>query len=171
MRKRVDRGTFGCGSDAHTGVWPKVDPSSCWIASGSMWGQIDGRAKLEIAREALGTVLTGLPENTEIGLMAYGHRTKGDCGDIELIVPPASGTGPAIIDAANAMKFLGKTPLSDAVRMAAGDLRSTEEKATVILITDGIETCDADPCALGDRVGGVWRGFHRACGGLWPDRG
>jgi len=117
--------------------------------SGSMWGQIDGRAKLEIAREALGQVLTGLPADTEIGLMAYGHRTKGDCGDIELMVAPAKGTGPAIADAANAMKFLGKTPLSEAVKRAAAELRSTEEKATVILITDGIETCNADPCALG----------------------
>ena len=117
--------------------------------SGSMWGQIDGRPKLEIAREALGQVLSGLPTDTEIGLIAYGHRTKGDCSDIELMVAPATGTGQAIIDAANAMKFLGKTPLSDAVRMAAEELRSTEEKATVILITDGIETCNADPCALG----------------------
>ncbi len=118
-------------------------------ASGSMWGQIDGRAKLEIAREALGTVLAGTPAETEIGLMAYGHREKGSCDDIELVVPPAPGTGQAITDAANAMKFLGKTPLTEAVRRAAGELKSTEAKATVILITDGIETCEADPCALG----------------------
>lgn len=118
-------------------------------ASGSMWGQIDGRTKLEIAREALAGVLAGLPADTELGLMAYGHRTKGDCADIELVVPPAAGSAQAITDAANAMKFLGKTPLTDAVRQAAAELRSTEEKATVILITDGIETCAADPCALG----------------------
>lgn len=118
-------------------------------ASGSMWGQIDGRAKLEIAREALASVLAGIPAETEIGLIAYGHRSKGDCADIELVVPPAAGTAAAITDAANTMKFLGKTPLSDAVRMAAKELKSTEAKATVILITDGIETCNADPCALG----------------------
>jgi Ca-activated chloride channel homolog len=118
-------------------------------ASGSMWGQIDGRTKLEIAREALAGVLSGVPAEAELGLMAYGHRSKGDCADIELVVPPATGTAQAITDAANAMKFLGKTPLTDAVRQAAGELRSTEEKATVILITDGIETCEADPCALG----------------------
>lgn len=117
-------------------------------ASGSMWGQIDGRPKLEIAREALGSVLSALPSDTELGLMAYGHREKGSCEDIELIVPPGTGTAGAITNAANAMKFLGKTPLSEAVRRAASDLRSTEEKATVILITDGIETCNADPCAL-----------------------
>jgi Ca-activated chloride channel family protein len=118
-------------------------------ASGSMWGQIDGRPKLEIAREALGSVLSGLDPAAEIGLMAYGHREKGSCEDIELVVPAAPGTAQAITDAANAMKFLGKTPLTEAVRRAAAELKSTEEKATVILITDGIETCEADPCALG----------------------
>ena len=118
-------------------------------ASGSMWGQIDGRPKLEIAREALASVLSGLDPATEIGLMAYGHREKGSCQDIELVVPPAAGTAEAITDAANHMKFLGKTPLTEAVRRAAAELKSTEEKATVILITDGIETCEADPCALG----------------------
>ena len=40
------------------------------------------------------------------------------------------------------------TPISDAVRLAAEDLRFTEQKATVILITDGLETCEVDPCAL-----------------------
>jgi Ca-activated chloride channel family protein len=118
-------------------------------ASGSMWGQIDGRAKLEIARETLGTVLAATDPATEIGLMAYGHREKGSCTDIELVVPPGAGTAGAITEAANAMKFLGKTPLSDAVKLAAEELKYTEEAATVILVTDGIETCEADPCALG----------------------
>lgn len=118
-------------------------------ASGSMWGQIAGQTKLEIARTALAGVLTSIPADTELGLIAYGHREKGSCADIELIVPPGVSTAPAIADAAAKMQFLGKTPLTDAVRLAASELRSTEAKATVILITDGIETCNADPCALG----------------------
>lgn len=117
--------------------------------SGSMAGKIDGRTKAEIARETVTTVLETLPEEREIGLMAYGHRSKGDCRDIELIVPPAPGTADRIRKAVSGMKFLGKTPLSDAVRQAAGELRFTEEKATVVLVTDGIESCEADPCALG----------------------
>ena len=35
------------------------------------------------------------------------------------------------------------------MKQAAEALGCTEDKATVILITDGIETCDADPCQLG----------------------
>jgi Ca-activated chloride channel homolog len=121
-------------------------------ASGSMWGQIDGKAKLEIARETLKTVLATVPADLELGFMAYGHREKGACDDIELLVPPAAGTSGAITSAADNLKFLGKTPLSDAVRQAAEALRSTEEKATVILITDGLETCNADPCAVGTEL-------------------
>lgn len=117
--------------------------------SGSMWGQIDGRPKLEIARKMVAKALGGIPRDRELGLLAYGHREKGQCSDIELIVPPAAGTAPAILDAVNTMRFLGKTPLSEAVRQAADALRFTEEAATVVLVTDGLETCNADPCALG----------------------
>ncbi len=118
-------------------------------ASGSMWGQINGKPKLQIAREALATVLADIPAETELGLIAYGHRERGNCKDIEVIVKPAAGTAPAVIEAANSMKFLGKTPLSASVIKAAEELRYTEDKATVILITDGLENCNADPCAVG----------------------
>jgi hypothetical protein len=130
----------------------EADPARTIIVmdgSGSMWGQIEGRAKLEIARETVAQVLTTIPQTQELGLMAYGHRVKGDCSDIELVVPVAPGTGPEIAARVKAMNFLGKTPLSEAVRQAAEALRYGEEAATVVLVTDGLETCNADPCALG----------------------
>lgn len=117
--------------------------------SGSMWGQIDGRPKLEIARETVAAVLEGVDPARALGLIAYGHRRKGDCADIELLVPPAPGTAGAIRQAVDGMRFLGKTPLSAAVHQAAEALRYTEDAATVVLVTDGLETCAADPCALG----------------------
>jgi len=120
--------------------------------SGSMWGQIDGKTKIEIAREAMGDVLGNLPADLELGLLAYGHREKGKCSDIELVVPPAAGTADAILSAANSINPKGKTPLSASVRQAADILKFTEDKATVILVTDGIETCNADPCALGKEL-------------------
>lgn len=117
--------------------------------SGSMWGQLDGRPKLEIARQTLADVLVDFPPDRGLGLLAYGHRRKGDCADIELLVAPTPGTASELLSHANTMRFQGKTPLTDAVRRAALDLRATEEAATVILITDGLETCQGDPCALG----------------------
>lgn len=121
-------------------------------ASGSMWGQIDGRPKLEIARETLRKVLPTFSPDLELGLMAYGHRERGNCADIELVVQPGAGTAGAISTAVDRMSFLGKTPLSQAVKEAAEAMRYTEDKATVVLITDGIETCNADPCALASEL-------------------
>ncbi|CAM5520957.1 hypothetical protein MAUB1S_08693 [Mycolicibacterium aubagnense] len=142
-------------------------------ASGSMWGKIDGKPKLEIARQSLRTVLQSLPADREVGFMAYGHREKGSCEDIELIVPPAAGTAGAITTAADSMKFLGKTPLTAAVRKAAEALKYTEDKATVVLITDGLETCNADPCALGKelKASGVNFTAHVVGFGLTADEG
>lgn len=116
--------------------------------SGSMWAQIDGKARITIARETLAEVLSTLPDDLELGFMTYGHREKGNCEDIEMLVEPAVGTGAAIAAAADAINPKGMTPISDAVRLAAEDLQFTEQKATVILITDGLETCEVDPCAL-----------------------
>lgn len=118
-------------------------------ASGSMWGQIEGEAKIGIARRVLADVLGTLPGDLELGLMAYGHRQKGQCSDIETLVAPAQGTAGAISAAANGLSPLGKTPLTASVRRAADELKFEEDKATVVLITDGVETCEADPCALG----------------------
>ncbi|MFZ5961431.1 vWA domain-containing protein [Thalassococcus sp. BH17M4-6] len=116
-------------------------------ASGSMWGQIDGTAKISIAQTVIGDLLGTLPEGQALGLTAYGHRTKGDCSDIETLVAPGAATRDAIAQAVNAVQPKGKTPMTDAVRMAAEALRYGEEKATVILVSDGIETCNPDPCA------------------------
>ena len=121
-------------------------------ASGSMWGQVDGKPKIDIARDALKTLVADWPEGRAVGLVAYGHRQKDDCNDIETLLPAG------VVDAAKIGKIVdgltpkGKTPLSAAVKHAAEALKYTEEKATVILISDGVETCNLDPCALGTEL-------------------
>ena len=121
-------------------------------ASGSMWGQIDGKAKITIAQDVIGELLSTLPEDQELGLTVYGHRRKGDCSDIETLIQPGTGTRDAIAAAVNAIKPKGKTPLSAAVIQAAEALKYTEEKATVILISDGRETCELNPCEVGRKL-------------------
>lgn len=125
------------------------NPSTILVldASGSMWGQIDGVTKIEIARNVIGDLLLEIPQDTAIGLTTYGHRRKGDCSDIETIIPPATGQIHGIADAILEINPRGKTPMTDAVIAAAEALRYTEERATVILVSDGIETCNPDPCA------------------------
>ena len=55
--------------------------------SGSMWGQIDGTAKISIAKTVIEGVVEDWDSGIEPGLIAYGHRREGDCSDIEVISP------------------------------------------------------------------------------------
>lgn len=117
-------------------------------ASGSMWGQMDGRTKKEIAAEVLGSAVGKLPEEQQIGLIAYGHRSKGDCDDIELLVSLSNKSKSAITNAVGKLNPTGKTPLARSAEMAIQSLVESKTKATIILITDGIESCDGDICKV-----------------------
>ncbi len=119
-------------------------------ASGSMWGKVPGGVKIDIAKETVAKLVPSIDPDIELGLMAYGHRTKGDCGDIELLVPPGKNNRDAILAKTRSLIPTGKTPLCDAVMMAAEALKYEESKSTVILVSDGIETCGKDPAAVGD---------------------
>ena len=121
-------------------------------ASGSMWQEIADGYKIHIAQDVINDLLKTLPADQELGLMTYGHRRTGDCGDIELLVPPGVGTRGAIATSIEAIDPKGKTPLSAAVIQAADSLRIEENAATVILISDGRETCNLDPCAVGSEL-------------------
>ena len=121
-------------------------------ASGSMWGQIGGKPKVEIARDAVAGMLATWPEDVWLGLIAYGHRRKGDCADIEVITAPKRLDKTAFSRDVNALQAKGMTPITASVRLAAEQLKFTEQKATVILVSDGEETCKADPCALGQEL-------------------
>jgi Ca-activated chloride channel family protein len=116
--------------------------------SGSMWGQIDGTAKIAIAKAVMAELIDQIPTDFETGLIVYGHRRKGDCNDIEMLIPVGPHNPAAMKAKVQAISPKGKTPLSEAVRQAAQALRYTEERATVVLVSDGLETCDVDPCQL-----------------------
>ena len=135
---------------AATAAKPANSPKMVLVldASGSMWGQIKGQAKIDIAKKVMAELIDGIPSNFQTGLMVYGHRREADCNDIEMMVPVGPHNAAAMKAKVKAINPKGKTPLSEAVRQAAQALRYTEERATVVLVSDGLETCNVDPCAL-----------------------
>jgi Ca-activated chloride channel family protein len=125
--------------------------------SNSMWGQIDGVSKVEIAREVIGDLVDDWDARVQLGLVAYGHRRQGDCSDIQEVIPVGPINASEFSRTINSLVPRGKTPLTDAVRRAAEILNFRDTRATVILVSDGIESCNADPCALARELerGGV----------------
>ncbi len=126
-------------------------------ASNSMWGQIDGKNKIVIARDVVRDVLGDVPAGMKLGVLAYGHRSEGDCNDIETVLPVEAVDADRYMSVIDGINPKGKTPLTEAVRRAAEELKYDDVPATVILVSDGIETCNADPCALAAELasGGV----------------
>lgn len=113
-------------------------------ASGSMWGQVAGEAKIVGARRVVGQVADRLADATPFALVAYGHRREGDCADIETVLAPAPLDRPALGRAVAGLTPKGKTPITAALEQA---FAAAPHGATIVLVTDGLETCGGDPCA------------------------
>lgn len=117
-------------------------------ASGSMWGQVEGKTKIEIAKEVLTGLIQELPAQVNVGLVAYGHRRRGDCNDVEDLIPLGPVDKNALIKRIKAINPKGKTPITLSIKSTAEKLKTIEEKTSIILVSDGKETCEGDPCAL-----------------------
>ncbi len=118
-------------------------------ASGSMWGQLPDRStKLNVAKKVLNEFVGGDFAGYDLALRAYGHRHKDDCEDSELVVPfgPPDQVTQPMRDFVAKTNALGRTPITYSLQRALTDFG--DRAGEIILITDGIESCDADPCAL-----------------------
>lgn len=124
-------------------------------ASNSMnafWGN---EPRITVARRVLHDALAPLEKvpGLELALRLYGHQTriepgKQDCDDTRLEVPFAKGNTRAIRNKMNEVRCLGTTPIARSLERAAGDFPDNTARNVIILITDGIEACDEDPCAV-----------------------
>jgi hypothetical protein len=116
-------------------------------ASNSMWGQIQDVAKIIIAKDVLEQIINGLPDEMHVGLRLYGHRyglnDRRACQDTELKVPIGSIDKTGLIDIINKIQPKGKTPLVYAVLQAGNDFQDIQS-GSIILITDGVESCEGD---------------------------
>jgi VWA domain-containing protein len=123
-------------------------------ASGSMNQPMpEGRTRLEAAKAAVADFLGGLPADIRLGLRVYGHQSSPDrknCEESELVAGFASvGEAKAVILAKVAeIRARGYTPITRSLQLAAQDIGGEPSpERTVVLVSDGRETCKADPCA------------------------
>lgn len=121
-------------------------------ASNSMWGQVNGVPKIDAAKSTLGRLISDLPADTQVGLMTYGHRRAGDCADVELLTPIAANAQQQVIDALAAITPRGKTPIAASLEASAAAFAGIDGAKSVVLISDGVETCDGDPCAAAEKL-------------------
>lgn len=117
-------------------------------ASGSMWGQLGGKTKIAIAKEVMSGIIQDLPSDLQTSLMIYGHRQKDDCNDVEVVIPFGPLDRNLYISTIHAIRPKGKTPITRSLSMAAEEIRKLGQGGSIILVSDGEETCEGDPCKL-----------------------
>jgi hypothetical protein len=125
-------------------------------ASRSMWGRMDGKPKMVVAKQILLEVSRWFPGELELALRAYGHKSASDlndCTDSELLVAFSKENREQIRQAVAVLRPLGQTPLAYALDQVANDFRETQSERVVVLVTDGIESCGGDPIAAARKLG------------------
>ena len=136
-------------------------------ASGSMAGNtVQGLfsdvTRIDEVRKALGQVLPTATKFRKVGLITYGPGPYGQC-NVALDFRPMPNAAAPIMSVVNGLNPAGKTPLVDAVKLAAAVLHEQTARGVVVLLTDGEETCGGAPCELGKALKDGEQSTHRSC--------
>jgi Ca-activated chloride channel family protein len=124
-------------------------------SSGSMAAKVGGQVKMELAQRVVADLVDNMPADMNVGLLVYGARSpraKNDCGDIELIQPMGSPDAAALSTALHGVKPRGMTPIGGSLKRAAEVLKGLPGSSTIVLVSDGAESCHGDPCQVAREV-------------------
>lgn len=123
-------------------------------SSGSMAGTVDGKTKMEQAKQAVKEFAQSLPKNIRVSVSVYGHQGSNaekdknvSCSSVEErypLSPYQPGKFNQVIDS---LKPVGWTPLASAIKQAAKIFNQSQpgEENVVYVVSDGIESCGGDP--------------------------
>ncbi|MFA0963743.1 VWA domain-containing protein [Roseivirga sp. BDSF3-8] len=120
--------------------------------SGSMLGKWEDGLRIDVAKQYLGELVDSLSvnDNLELGLRVYGHQYHSsvqNCEDTRLEVPFGKGNHGKILEALTDVKPKGTTPIAYALKQTAKDFPPGRDvRNIVIILTDGIESCDGEVC-------------------------
>lgn len=113
-------------------------------ASGSMSEHFDGAPRMSAARVMLEEQLARLDPRTPVGLVGYGNRIPG-CDSYRLYAPIARGNRTLINRVVQSMYPAGSTPIAATLRLIGQTVLAQHPRATIVLISDGAESCGGDP--------------------------
>jgi len=121
----------------------------------SMEDKIKGRRKIDVAKEVINKVIAQLPGDVYLGLRAYGHKKSqlksifgfDECEVSDLLVPIGTNNRGRISEALSGLDAIGWTPICYSIGQSVEyDFTALPGKKRIILVSDGMETCNGSPC-------------------------
>jgi Ca-activated chloride channel family protein len=147
-------GVFAQGTKEQVKPKPTTRILFVFDASQSMYGRWQSDTKFNIAVKLFSNILDSLrtQTNLELALRMYGHQKQfppQDCNDTRLEVPFGKDNITRIKHVLKTIIPKGTTPIAYALSQATKDFPPCDNcRNVVILITDGLEECGGDPCAV-----------------------
>ena len=124
--------------------------------SGSMAQRVGGQSKIAIAKEVLSGLVQDLPSDAQVAVRTYGRQqpsSKHDCSDMELMIPFGQNSAARVLPGVQALKPNGMTPIAASLQTAAKDFAGKDgQNNIIVLLSDGEEDCNGDPCATSKAV-------------------
>ncbi|MFY0643411.1 MAG: VWA domain-containing protein [Bacteroidia bacterium] len=123
-------------------------------ASGSMYANMGNDTRIVVAKRLLSRLVDSLQDmnEVELALRVYGHqspKTQRNCKDTKLEVGFRSNNHSSIQEKIKDIRPKGTTLIAYSLEQAAYDFPKQEGvRNVIILITDGLEECEGDPCAV-----------------------
>ena len=122
----------------------------------AQWGS---QTRIQAAKEILANAVDSLKgsANLEIALRVYGHQspitaTYQDCNDTKLEIPFGADNFDKVKYRIKSIEAKGTTPIARSLEAAADDFPDQNSRNIIILITDGLEACDNDPCVIAKKL-------------------
>lgn len=115
-----------------------------------------GTTKIEAARQALRDVVAALPQDAVVGMRVFGAEVfergqPGACTDSQQVVAPGTGNREELLREVERYRPYGETPIGYALRQAAEDL-DPDTARSIVLVSDGVATCEPDPCEVAEEL-------------------
>ena len=124
-------------------------------ASGSMNSAWEGDTRINIARQILSDMIDSIANvpYVEVAVRVYGHQfnfKQKNCQDSKLEVAFGSKNNDRIRNMLDGLEPKGTTPIAYSLEQATKDFPNDgkDTRNVIVMITDGIEACDGDPCAI-----------------------
>lgn len=133
------------------GAHAKTDIEFILDASGSMRAAMEGKTKMEIAKQSIKAALDSIPPDTHVALRVYAHRIEQSdkaqsCLDTELMIPFGPLNKAAMAAKVDSIQPKGYTPIAYSLQQTEKDFGvERESEKVIILVSDGEETCGGDP--------------------------
>lgn len=126
-------------------------------ASRSMLGEVEGRRRMDVARDAMLQLAPGPLQQGRASLVSFGNDRINECNNVPLIHPFGSDAVNATIAAIQTMEpaepaageqSLIGSPLYRSIEVALETLPSDSENGSIVMVTDGVDACDRNICEL-----------------------